>query len=783
MSAWAAVKKALRVRRKMFRLADAKEDSLRELAGLPPRQTWCQNCWGGLRTICRMVVCRACCPRVCWMDVSCKELLCPRTTCWGRMFHIGTYENEVLKNCLGFVCGLVLTLLLYAWLSLQLDYSRKKAAIISCTIGFVLTLGLAFSISTRCLVLLTLPQMFSKQGRSFLLVYATVLVFTYPVSNFNRNLMVVADSATCGQSLMLNETQRLLQMVKDPLSAVIDSLEEMFDRIKRFADLLQGAFKALARAVKEIASAIAKVFKWLYNIVDICNEQMGEPYKKCTKVFDDAYKDCSRRLGVFDFVCGIVTATSHLCHIARIGELLCLLSAAIKTLVVDTIKEATIGTVMDLHEMFYFNVTMKNYFNYTMNQSRSYTEVKNAILADISRRLSVLSAVLTVVDNVMMVTITFVFIKAWFYRKHYLSSDSYDNYYVTSLLYEIDERRKQLGRDTLLPLKKCEETKYIGACSYLLTKKEQRKMLKGILFWAFGAYHAGFYLVIDYGLYWILAMITRHLAVKTTASLPAFLKLHVEGEGPMADMYRSMVNLLDPLASSDLDVDSSSCLPRPSRPDLDAYRTIVVLYVLTLVMAMLEAYGLRLRRVVAACYYPARERQRAVWLYNTILLTRGAFFKFTRRQLRRKFKNDTEIQKLSVRSRLVRQCPALGRLLKFLGYDRKMCLLCGAEGRVSDMDNFIHCSNHGCEAVYCQQCYDDLNNLCTVCMNPVDYGDISDASEEIQVKMRMWSMLRRPWPKSSMLIEKPRGNKNIPVRLWVRSKISLAFLLLKPSCR
>lgn len=129
----------------------------------------------------------------------------------------------------------------------------------SCTIGFVLTLGLAFSISTRCLVLLTLPQMFSKQGRSFLLVYATVLVFTYPVSNFNRNLMVVADSATCGQSLMLNETQRLLQMVKDPLSAVIDSLEEMFDRIKRFADLLQGAFKALARAVKEIASAIAKV--------------------------------------------------------------------------------------------------------------------------------------------------------------------------------------------------------------------------------------------------------------------------------------------------------------------------------------------------------------------------------------------------------------------------------------------------------------------------------------------------------------------------------------------
>jgi hypothetical protein len=32
--------------------------------------------------------------------------------------------------------------------------------------------------------------------------------------------------------------------------------------------------------------------------------------------------------------------------------------------------------------------------------------------------------------------------------------------------------------------------------------------------------------------------------------------------------------------------------------------------------------------------------------------------------------------------------------------------------------------------VYCYECYDDLNNMCTVCMNPIDYGDVSDMSEE-----------------------------------------------------
>ena len=69
----------------------------------------------------------------------------------------------------------------------------------------------------------------------------------------------MADSATCGQSLMLNETKKLMDMATDPLSAVMDTLEEMYDKIKEFASALMNAFKALVRAVKEIISAVATV--------------------------------------------------------------------------------------------------------------------------------------------------------------------------------------------------------------------------------------------------------------------------------------------------------------------------------------------------------------------------------------------------------------------------------------------------------------------------------------------------------------------------------------------
>ena len=53
---------------------------------------------------------------------------------------------------------------------------------------------------------------------------------------------------------------------------------------------------------------------------------------------------------------------------------------------------------------------------------------------------------------------------------------------------------------------------------------------QGVAFWAISAYNAGFYLVTDYGLYWLLAMVSRHLNVKSSANLPPFMQLHVNGD-------------------------------------------------------------------------------------------------------------------------------------------------------------------------------------------------------------------------------------------------------------
>ncbi|KAL8604456.1 hypothetical protein ACOMHN_042285 [Nucella lapillus] len=359
----------------------------------------------------------------------------------------------------------------------------------SIVMGAVLTLGMAFAHTVRCLVFLTLPSMFSKKGRSFIMMYAIVLVYSYPAANLSTNLKVMSESTMCGQSLMLNETKKLMEMAKEPLSAVIDTLQDMYTHIKIFARSIIAAFKALLRAVREIVAAIGMVFKWLSSVVDICNTKMGEPYRKCKKSFEDAYDDCSDSLGIFDFLCKIVTAASYLCRLARIGELLCVITGAIKSLLLNSVSKATTSRIVDLREMFFFSIEIDQRYSYSMNQTRSYSEIKEAIMAEIKAKINGYQDMLGFMGNVMMVGVFYVFTKAWRYRRGYLTKDSYDNYYITPQVHAIDKRRRKLQMDSIFPLKEMEGWKYLGVFSWRLTRKEIRKLAKGVALWRYGCLH------------------------------------------------------------------------------------------------------------------------------------------------------------------------------------------------------------------------------------------------------------------------------------------------------
>lgn len=52
------------------------------------------------------------------------------------------------------------------------------------------------------------------------------------------------------------------------------------------------------------------------------------------------------------------------------------------------------------------------------------------------------------------------------YRKKYRSNDRFDNFYLTYKIRDVEERRLELGKEGIFPLKSKESRKYIKTCVY-----------------------------------------------------------------------------------------------------------------------------------------------------------------------------------------------------------------------------------------------------------------------------------------------------------------------------
>ncbi|KAK3741414.1 hypothetical protein RRG08_011190 [Elysia crispata] len=439
------VQKALRVRRILNDMAINKENRIREMVGLPPLESWWSQCKAAVCSSVRACLCRVFCP--CCIELpTIGEFCCPEGSFTFRLCTTGQYPHELIKSFFCFLCGLLLAMGIFFFFCLQLEVNMELALAVAIFSGLFLSIGLAFFNTIRCLVLIAIPNFASSKGRSFIIMYAMVLIVNHPVQDYSHNLTVLTDAATCGQSMALNETRRLVEAATSPLVSIISGINSMLKCIRRLADQLRKAFKALMRAVEEIFSVVGKVFKWLASMTDVCNKNMGNPFKKCKKVFQDGYRRCRRKLSILKFMCSVVRLVRKVCYIARIGELLCLVVDVVKNLILQKVARPVVSKIRNVREMFYFNVSIDYHYVYTMNQSRPYSEVRRAIMDEVNAKLSIVHIIQVLLDNVMCFTLLLVVFKAVLYRRKFLTKDNFDNFYVTKRLYEVEERRLEMER-------------------------------------------------------------------------------------------------------------------------------------------------------------------------------------------------------------------------------------------------------------------------------------------------------------------------------------------------
>lgn len=719
---------ALEAKKAAGKLRRAKVNAIRRDQGLPPLRPWYVDCTLNCATWARETCLRAFCP-CCIKDPKLRARIFDGKTWYSRICIDGSHENDMLKSCLGFLGGMVLTFLWFLIMVYQLEYSPPASFVTCLLLGAVLTIGLAFSDAVRCMTLITIPGIFSSTGRNILLGVLLVLVLGGPMENFSHNVQVMAETSACGQQVAYNATQNLVDTATAPISSIVDTLQLTLNGIIELVSKLKNAFQNVQDLFSEILAAVERVFDWLDSIVNMCDDTMSSPYNRCMNVFNDAEQKCRDVMPV-GFLCDIVGAISAVCNIARVTEVICTITQCIADFVGETISSNIDFAMSDLYDMFYFNVTLDYHYSLSVNSSQTWDDVRESIQSEIESRLVLFDWAQDWSRYALLFTMTWLVVKALLYKHGFLTKDRYDNQYITSSLETLEEKRASKGKETLLPLTWQEQEKYINANSLRLAKSERKKMIIGLVLLSASLLNCGFYLALDYGLYWLLTMIREHGDLTVTSSTSGHLQLHVEGEGVLSDIYRALITQFDSMGQSPTYIDTTNCLPNPQCPDLNTYRIIGTLCLICIFLVLFESYGLRIRHIVAGCYYPVREKERAVWLYNHILRRRGGFVKFLRRKLRDKSENEAESKKVSVLQRLAAVSPRLGKILRTFGLvqNTQHCLACGISE--TGEEDFIHCDNK-CNAAYCQECFADIQNVCTVCMNPVEYGDFSDISEEV----------------------------------------------------
>lgn len=109
------------------------------------------------------------------------------------------------------------------------------------------------------------------------------------------------------------------------------------------------------------------------------------------------------------------------------------------------------------------------------------------------------------------------------YRYKWLTSERFDNRYLTDDLRTIDLVRTRQDKETVLPLNPRERNQYVPLTSVTLIKVEKVKLAKSAVFLGLATLKICIHMMADHSLYWILSTIRYHGRIETKVSLRQIL--------------------------------------------------------------------------------------------------------------------------------------------------------------------------------------------------------------------------------------------------------------------
>ncbi|CAL8248980.1 unnamed protein product [Lota lota] len=649
---------------------------------------------------------------------------------------------EAGRSLAGFLCGLLLATL-YGSTVLLLQGGELWFCVYStAALALLASFSMGLFASARANVMLMLPTLLSAKGRMVLVFFILVLLLTGPLANILHNFERAADSLVCGAELAQNNTQEVMQRTAAPLMPVLDTIRELTSNARSVAGRVHRFVEALTDNTRHIARTLRNVLHFLVDIGDVCNDRMGQPYRKCSALFDAARDDCKQLLGVFNFLCDIVDGFRPLCGLARAGQLFCVIPSYVAEHLKKRLAAPAVAAFARMKQEFEFTVQADVTFDLDLNSSRSLQQASQDLLREVSlevRRFQGWGHLLTYLGVLLLVL---AYLKAAWYRQQYLHEDEFDNVFITHEFEEEDERGASEGRPSVLPLNRRERGIYISSVWGCLTPREQWEALLLLLSSLRHAAPGALLLLLDLLVSWSLHLLLDQVQGDLIARPPVLVGVEVKGEGYAADIFKDVVASFNVLQTGNISILSRKCLVKPSAPNYSSYLLIGVLYGLYMLLTVTGSYFQRFRRLICAYHHPAREHERVRFLHTHILDQRRILGNALRSSVTRTMDSrgggggggGSKEQLFS----LLLRVPGGSHLSRMLGGSALTCLTCLEKGAAPDM---VTCPLLQCKALYCQGCSGTLGNICVLCSHPPTslhtQEEERDSSDEEYWELRM----------------------------------------------
>ncbi|KAL4694927.1 hypothetical protein H8957_002026 [Semnopithecus entellus] len=593
-------------------------------------------------------------------------------------------------------------------------------------------MGWGTSPHIRCASLLLVPKMLGKEGRLFVLGYALAAIYVGPVANLRHNLNDVIASLGCTVELQINNTRAAWRISTAPLRAVFKDLLSSKELLRAETRNISTTFEDLDAQVNSEtgytpedavdsgetaqgreahqapASSLHLSTQKMYELKTKlrCSYVVNQAILSCRRWFDHKHEQCRKHIWVplLTHLLCLPMKFKFFCGIAKVMEVWCRNRIPVEGnfgQTYDTLNQSIRG----LDEEFSANIDFKEQKQAgVLGLNASWERVSTEVRDYMHRQEARLEWALGLLHVLLSCTFLLVLHTSFSYMDSYNHDIRFDNIYISTYFCQIDDRRKKLGKRTLLPLRKAEEKTVIFPCKPTIQASEMSNMVRELL----ETLPILLLLVVlcglDWALYSIFDTIRHHSFLQYSFRSSHKLEVKVGGDSMLARLLRKTIGALNTSSETVMESNNMPCLPQPVGLDARAYWRAALPIGLLVCLCLLQAFGYRLRRVIAAFYFPKREKKRILFFYNDLLRKRAAFTKLRRAAILRRARQQ-KAPRHPLADILHRGCPLLRRWL------RRRCVVCQAP---ETPESYV-CRTLDCEAVYCWSCWDDMRQRCPVC--------------------------------------------------------------------